>query len=220
MRQNIKQKKDHNERKDFERMKIKLSRYNRILSFIIACKNLHLQSLECLLESDLLMQYWTKKDFYAMLHFISNHAKIWDFAIPVLLQSNVAKRWFYAENEQNKADVFYRLQRQFSVKILLDEMFHSFQEQLTKPPYSVAFFISFSSQEFIDEKIPELFQLRDCLNNIIQFDFTMINEEIHYFPELKDEISRRFDHVTTYKLLLEKYCSMIEQYVKDTYKIN
>ena len=84
----------------------------------------------------------------------------------------------------------------------------------------MAFFISFSSQEFIDEKIPELFQLRDCLNNIIQFDFTMINEEIHYFPELKDEICRRFDHVTTYKELLSKYCSMIEQYVKDTYKIN
>ena len=48
----------------------------------------------------------------------------------------------------------------------------------------------------------------------------MINEEIHYFPELKDEISKRFDHVTTYKILLDKYCAMIEQFVKESYKIN
>ncbi len=48
----------------------------------------------------------------------------------------------------------------------------------------------------------------------------MINEEINYFPELKNEIVRRFDHVTTYKDLLNKYCTLIEQYNKDIYKIN
>jgi hypothetical protein len=99
-------------------------------------------------------------------------------------------------------------------------MFYKFQEQLTKPPYSVAFFISISSQEFIDEKVPELFQLRDTLNNIIQFDFTMVNEEINYYPDLKEEIAKRFDHVTSYKELMDKYCKLIEDYQRDQYKIN
>jgi hypothetical protein len=48
----------------------------------------------------------------------------------------------------------------------------------------------------------------------------MINEEINYFPELKDEIIKRFDHVTSYKELMNKYCQMIDQYIKDQYKIN
>lgn len=107
----MKQAKDNSEKKDFKRMKIKMARYNTIIPFIIACKNMHDQSLEYLLESDFLRFYWRKKDFFAMLHFMSNNFKIWEFAIPVLLQSHLAKRWFYSETEQNKADVFYRLQR-------------------------------------------------------------------------------------------------------------
>ena len=89
-----------------------------------------------------------------------------------------------------------------------------------KPPYSAAFFISFANQEFIDDKIPELGQLRECLNNIIQFDFTMINEEVNYFPELKDEICERFKNVTSYKDLVNQYSKQIDQYLNDTFKIN
>lgn len=59
-----------------------------------------------------------------MIHFISNNNKIWEFAIPVIMGSNLAHRWFFQEKELNKVDVFYRLQRHFNIKILLDEMFH------------------------------------------------------------------------------------------------
>lgn len=48
----------------------------------------------------------------------------------------------------------------------------------------------------------------------------MINEEVNYFPELKDEIVKRFNHVTSYKELILQYCEMIDQYTKDSYKIN
>lgn len=30
----------------------------------------------------------------------------------------------------------------------------------------------------------------------------MVNEEINYFPELKNEIVKKFDHVTSYKDLV------------------
>lgn len=66
-------------------------------------------TLEYLLESPILKYFWTKHDFYMILHFISNYDKIWEFTLPVLMQSHLAKRWFYSENELNKADVFYRL---------------------------------------------------------------------------------------------------------------
>lgn len=63
-------------------------------------------------------------------------------------------------------------------------MFHQLYQELSKPPYSVGFFISYSNQEFIDERVPELEQLRNCLANMILFDFTMIHEEVNYYPEL------------------------------------
>lgn len=48
----------------------------------------------------------------------------------------------------------------------------------------------------------------------------MINEEINYFPELKDEIEKRFHHVTSYKELVNIYCQKIDSYNNDVYKIN
>lgn len=84
--------------------------------------------LEYLLENPRMVNYWKRKDFYAMLHFVSSSLKVWQFAIPIVMRSQIAKNWFYSENEANKADVFYRVQRQFSIKILLEEMFFSLQQ--------------------------------------------------------------------------------------------
>ncbi len=70
-----------------------------------------------------LRHLWSKKDLCAMFHFLTNHLKIWKFGLPIVLQSHAAHRWFYSERDYNKIDLIYRLQRQFNVKILLDEMF-------------------------------------------------------------------------------------------------
>ncbi|CDW84972.1 UNKNOWN [Stylonychia lemnae] len=216
----IKRATDRQDKKEYSRFKNKLNRYNRIISWVIACKHENKIMLEYLLEHDYTKNIWMRKDFYTFLHFISNSLKIWLFALPIIMQSQLAKRWFYSEKEINKSDVFYRLQRQFSIKILLDEMFFTLQEQLSKPPYSTAFFISLSNQEYIDDKVPEINQLRQCLQNIIEFDFTMIHEEINYFPELKDLIVKRFDHVHSYKMLLNEYCEKIDTYNTNLYQIN
>lgn len=65
--------------------------------------------MEYLIDSDKLRYFWNKKDFYTILHFASNDAKIWEFSIPILMQSHLAKRWFYQERETYKCDIFYRL---------------------------------------------------------------------------------------------------------------
>lgn len=44
-----------------------------------------------------------------MLHFITNNIKIWKFAIPLILNSHVAHRWFYQERDFNKVDLIYRI---------------------------------------------------------------------------------------------------------------
>lgn len=44
-----------------------------------------------------------------MLHFITNHLKIWKFAIPVIMSSQAAHRWFYQERDFNKIDLIYRI---------------------------------------------------------------------------------------------------------------
>lgn len=152
--------KDPNDKKEFIRFKNKLSRYNRIISLVIACSHQNQELLEYLLENPSVAKFWRRKDFYAMLHFASSSLRIWQFSIPVIMRSHIAKNWFYSENETNKADVFYRVQRQFSIKILLEEMFFSLQQQLSNYPYAAAFFISVSNQEFIDDKVPELSCLR------------------------------------------------------------
>lgn len=81
----IKKSKNALDRKDFMRYKNKFSRYNRIISFIIACKHQNSALLEYLLDSSLLKYFWTKKDFYCMLHFISTNSRIWEFALPILM---------------------------------------------------------------------------------------------------------------------------------------
>jgi len=48
----------------------------------------------------------------------------------------------------------------------------------------------------------------------------MIGEEINYFPDLKNEIIKRFDYVTSYKELVLEYCQMINQYFQEIYQIN
>ena len=48
----------------------------------------------------------------------------------------------------------------------------------------------------------------------------MVNEEINYFPELKEQIMKRFDHVTSYKDIVNQYCKLIDDYNDDLYKIN
>jgi len=58
-----------------------------------------------------------------MLHFLTSSLKIWRFGLPFILKSDVAHRWFYSQRDYNKIDIIYRLQRQFNVKIILDEMF-------------------------------------------------------------------------------------------------
>jgi hypothetical protein len=118
----IKRSKDALDRKDYNRYKNKLSRYNRVISLIAACKNKSSAIFEYLLDSPLLRHFWTKKDFYSLLHIICTNVKVWEFSIPILMQSHLARRWFFSENEINKTDIFYRLQRQFSIKILLDDM--------------------------------------------------------------------------------------------------
>ena len=89
-----------------------------------------------------------------------------------------------------------------------------------KPPYAASFFISIANQEYIDEKVPELGQLRECVSNISQFDFTLIHNEINSFPELKDEIVRRFPHVPSYKLILDDFCKKINQYQQEIYLVS
>lgn len=127
-----------------------------MIALIIACKNQNEGMLNYLLDSDCLRYFWHKKDLHSLIHFISNNSKIWEFAVPIVMRSHLAHRWFYQEKEINKVDIYYRLQRHFNVKILLDEMFYQLQDELTKPPYSAAFFISFANNEFIDDKVPEL----------------------------------------------------------------
>jgi hypothetical protein len=100
---------DPNDKKEFIRFKNKLSRYNRIISIVIACSHMNKEMLEYLLENPKMINFWRRKDFYAMLHFVSHSLKVWQFAIPVLMRSHIAKNWFYSENEANKADVFYRV---------------------------------------------------------------------------------------------------------------
>lgn len=56
-----------------------------------------------------LRNFWAKKDLNAMLHFITNNIKIWKFAIPLILNSHVAHRWFYQERDFNKVDLIYRI---------------------------------------------------------------------------------------------------------------
>jgi len=51
---------DAQEKKDLNKYKIKLSRYNRIISIIIACKNQSETTLEYLIENPLLKYFWTK----------------------------------------------------------------------------------------------------------------------------------------------------------------
>lgn len=65
-----------------------------------------------------------------MLHFITNHVRIWKFAVPLILQSSAAHRWFYQERDFNRIDIIYRIQRHFNVKILLSDMFHKLYEEL------------------------------------------------------------------------------------------
>jgi len=48
----------------------------------------------------------------------------------------------------------------------------------------------------------------------------MINEEINYFPELKDQIVKRFSHVTSYVVLLDEYSKKIDAYNSNIYMIN
>lgn len=47
----------------------------------------------------------------------------------------------------------------------------------------------------------------------------MLNEEINYYPELKDQIMKRFDHVTSYKETLANYCKKIEEYNDHLYQL-
>lgn len=68
---------DHLDKKELIRFKSKLTRYNRIISVVIACKHLNTEMLEYLLENKNLRSFWRRKDFYAMLHFVSHNSKIW-----------------------------------------------------------------------------------------------------------------------------------------------
>ena len=80
--------------------------------------------MDYLLDSASLKHYWTKIDFQTLIYFLSSHFKMWEFSIPIIMASHLAHRWFYSEKETNKVDLFYRLQRHFNIKILLDEMIH------------------------------------------------------------------------------------------------
>lgn len=51
-----------------------------------------------------------------------------------------------------------------------------------------------------------------------EFDMVMINEEINYFPELKDQIVKRFDHVNSYKEILNEFCKKIDNYNDHLYE--
>ena len=116
-----------------------------------------------------------------MLHFLTNHLKIWHFGLPLVLKSNAAHRWFYSERDYNKVDVIYRLQRQFNVKIILEEMFQQLYEELSNPPYAASFFYAYVNQEYLDENIPELGALRKAIANISHYDLGMIHREITGF---------------------------------------
>ena len=130
------------------------------VSYLLGCGVSDSKYRDSVIVAKQLRHYWTKKDFSAMLHFSSNNVKIWKFAIPLILSSPVAHRWFYQERDFNRIDIIYRIQRQFNVKILLSDMFHRFYEELAKPPYAASFFYSYVNQEFLDDAIPELTVLR------------------------------------------------------------
>lgn len=135
-------------------IKRKQERYNKILSVIIACRYKNRAMLQYLLGFENFYQippseqppqqpefnypgcansalvrkqlrhFWSKKEVSAMLHFITNNIKIWEFALPIIFESSAAHRWFYEMRDFNKMDIIYRIQRHFNVKILLQEMFH------------------------------------------------------------------------------------------------
>jgi len=60
-------------------------------------------------------------------------------------------------------------------------MFYLLKEQLSYSPYASSSFIGFCNDEFIDEGIPEIEHLRECLNNISWVDFIEIHEEAMQF---------------------------------------
>jgi hypothetical protein len=75
--------------------------------------------------------FWDKQDFTTLIYFISTHVQIWEMTIPILMRSHLAHRWFYSEKEENKIDVYYRLQRLFSIRSIHDYMMETFLDQLT-----------------------------------------------------------------------------------------
>lgn len=107
----------------------------------------------------------------------------------------------------------------FSVKNITPEMFSNFQDCLTQFPYAASFFSSYVNQEFIDDKVPDLVPLRGSLVNIKPFDFQMIHEECMCFHTLTLEIVNRFSHVYSYKLLLNKFNDMIDEYQQNLHQL-
>lgn len=69
------------------------------MPMIISIRNKSKSSLDYILNSPSLKFFWTKHDFYSIIHFLSHDDKLWDFGIPTLMQSNLAHRWFFSENE-------------------------------------------------------------------------------------------------------------------------
>lgn len=110
------------DRAELKSIRKKQQRYNKVIAIIIACKHRNSQMLSYLLGNEnfnetpentnggvilykgcensklvrrQLRQFWTKKDLSAMIHFITNHMKIWEFAVPLIFHSSAAYRWFY-----------------------------------------------------------------------------------------------------------------------------
>lgn len=57
--------------------------------------------------------------------------------------------------------------------------------------------------------------LRQALQNVRRFDFTMLHHEFDGFLKLRDEIVKRFPHVSSYKEILGQYCKQIEDFKAD-----
>ena len=150
-----------------------------------------------------------------MLHFLTNHAKIWRFGLPFILKSNAAHRWFYSERDYNKIDLIYRVQRQFNVKIILDEMFQQLYEELANEPYAASFFYAYVNQEYLDENIPEFGVLRKAISTITHYDLGMIHREIQGFQSLRNDIVKRHPNQTSYRDILDQYCKQIERFIND-----
>lgn len=93
-------------------------------------------------------------------------------------------------------------------------MFEVFEEQLAKYPYAASFFYSFSNQEFIDDKVPNLLHLRESLANISVYDFALIQQECINFFSLSQEIVKRFNHVNSYKELIFRYNDLMKEYAQ------